>query len=226
MVLSSGLPFLVGGTFAVRHYTGIERPTKDIDIFCKASDYPRILKIFTDKGYKVMIWDERWLAKIYGPDRRKHTADLIFGSIPGTWPITDSWFKWSQPAEILGKKVRVPSVIDMIVSKLYRMDRVKFDGADVVHLVLKQGKNLDWKQLMDAVEPNWELLLIHLLLFRFVYPSERKIIPKATMEELLDRVGGQFGTNQPQNKITRGSLLSTHDFRIAIEKWGYKDITH
>ena len=40
------IPFLVAGTFAVSAYTGVSRPTKDLDIFCKAGDYPRILGHF------------------------------------------------------------------------------------------------------------------------------------------------------------------------------------
>ena len=42
---SLGLPFLLAGTYAVSAYTGITRPTKDLDIFCKAGDYPRILRM-------------------------------------------------------------------------------------------------------------------------------------------------------------------------------------
>jgi hypothetical protein len=41
----SKIPFLVAGTFAVNCYTGINRATKDLDIFCKAGDFPRIFCI-------------------------------------------------------------------------------------------------------------------------------------------------------------------------------------
>ena len=41
-----GLPFPLAGTYAVSAYTGITRPTKDLDVFCKAGDYPRILDHF------------------------------------------------------------------------------------------------------------------------------------------------------------------------------------
>src|SRR5258708_36980408 len=36
-----GLPFLLAGTYALSAYTGITRATKDLDILCKPSDYPR-----------------------------------------------------------------------------------------------------------------------------------------------------------------------------------------
>ena len=60
----SGARFMLGGAFAMFHYTGIYRDTKDLDIFCKPSDYPRILKYFAEKGYRTDLYDVRWLCKI------------------------------------------------------------------------------------------------------------------------------------------------------------------
>ena len=45
-----GLPFLLAGTYALSAYTGITRPTKDLDIFCKAGDYTRVLSHFKNLG--------------------------------------------------------------------------------------------------------------------------------------------------------------------------------
>lgn len=50
IITDAGIPFLVAGTFAVSSYTGIQRPTKDIDVFCKPGDYPRILHAFSELG--------------------------------------------------------------------------------------------------------------------------------------------------------------------------------
>ena len=36
----SGLPHLLAGTHAVNAYTGMDRPVKDLDVFCRAGDYP------------------------------------------------------------------------------------------------------------------------------------------------------------------------------------------
>jgi site-specific recombinase XerD len=36
----SGLPVLLAGTYAVSVYSGISRPTKDLDIFCRCSIRP------------------------------------------------------------------------------------------------------------------------------------------------------------------------------------------
>ncbi|MBX6746022.1 MAG: hypothetical protein IRY87_28645, partial [Acetobacteraceae bacterium] len=53
------VPFLLSGTYAVAAYTGISRPTKDLDIFCKAGDLPRVLSHFQAAGYGIEIEDER-----------------------------------------------------------------------------------------------------------------------------------------------------------------------
>ena len=38
LMAQSEIPFLVSGTYALASYTGIDRPTKDVDVFAKAGD--------------------------------------------------------------------------------------------------------------------------------------------------------------------------------------------
>src|SRR6266487_4962667 len=78
-----GLPFLLAGTYALSAYTGITRATKDLDILCKPSDYPRILDRFKSLGYAIEVEDERWIAKIF---RSEHFFDVIFASWHGVMP--------------------------------------------------------------------------------------------------------------------------------------------
>src|SRR4051812_32301271 len=47
-----GLNVLVGGAFALRHYTGIERHTKDFDLFLGKDDVPRAIEILFKAGYR------------------------------------------------------------------------------------------------------------------------------------------------------------------------------
>src|SRR5437588_2025665 len=63
-----GQPFLLAGTYAVSAYTGITRTTKDLDVFCRPGDYPRILTHFKDLDYQIEIEDDRWIAKAYKGD--------------------------------------------------------------------------------------------------------------------------------------------------------------
>lgn len=218
----AGIPFLIGGTYAFREYTGIQRQTKDLDVFCKAGDYQRILQIAKDQGYKTEITDARWLAKI-----KKNTdfIDLIFASASGLVPVDDTWFDNAKIIEIMKMKVKAISPVEFVWSKSYVADRDRFEGPDVNHVILRQGKHLDWKRLLIRMESHWELLLERLISFRFVYPSERQIIPKWLMEELISRVQQQFSLPEPKDKICRGPLLSRFQYETDTEKWGFKSIT-
>ncbi len=58
-------------------------------------------------------------------------------------------------------------------------NRERFDGADVNHLMLKQGKSMDWKKILYRLDQHWHLLLAEIILFQFVYPADyHDIIPK------------------------------------------------
>lgn len=222
ILTASDLPFLIGGTYAVKHYTGIDRPTKDIDIFCKAGDFPKILKLISSAGYKVSVEDERWLSRVY---KDSYFIDIIFGSIPAILQITDRWIAHAQPGLVLGYEVKITPPEELIMSKAFRMKRDEFDGADVSHIILKQGNVLDWKNLLNRLDQYWEILLVHILLFRFTYPSERELVPAWLLTELITRLEAQMEIPTPQDKVSRGSILSWHDYKQAVKNWGFKDIT-
>jgi len=219
---SSPFPILIAGTYAVRFHTGIHRPSKDVDFFCKASDYPKILSFVQQQGFAIAIEDERWLARIYEGDT---FVDLIWGGFGGTWQVTQDWIDRGQKGEIAGVAVQFLSPIDLLLSKVERLKRKSFDGPDIVNLLVRTGKSLDWESLLTRMEHNWELLLMHLMQFRYVYPSERDVVPRSIMQELLSRVQLQLELPIPNEKVTRGMVLSPGDYCIAIEKWGYKDVT-
>ena len=55
LLAESGVPYLLSGTYALACYTGIIRPTKDMDVFCKAGDAPRLLAFFKNQGYELSL---------------------------------------------------------------------------------------------------------------------------------------------------------------------------
>jgi hypothetical protein len=213
-----GLPFLVGGTYAVCAYTGIQRPTKDLDILCKAGDFPRILSHFQNRYAEIEIEDERWIGKV------RHDGcffDLIFGSANGSMPVTDAWFEQAQRTEILGVPVLLASPTDMIWSKAFIQLRHRFDGPDIMHIILRQHDRIEWRRLLSTMEPYWEILLAHLVNFRWIYPSERDIVPHWLMQELLERLRTQLELPPAQRRICRGPLLSRFDYQVDAQEWGF-----
>jgi hypothetical protein len=61
----TGIPFLVGGAFAFSHYAHITRDTKDVDIFVKPDDCPRVLETFEQLGYQTEVPFPHWLGKVH-----------------------------------------------------------------------------------------------------------------------------------------------------------------
>jgi hypothetical protein len=55
---------LVGGAYALAHYTGIARDTKDFDLFLWRADVASALAIWEKAGNKADFVFEHWLAKV------------------------------------------------------------------------------------------------------------------------------------------------------------------
>ncbi|MFE0756339.1 nucleotidyltransferase [Inquilinus sp. NPDC058860] len=218
---TTGLPFLLAGTYAVSAYTGISRPTKDLDIFCKAGDSARVLGHFRDIGHAIEIEDERWLGKVH---KGRHFFDVIHASANGTMPVNDQWFEHAREIEVYGTTVRIVAPTELIWSKAFIQMRHRYDGADVVHVILKQHDQIDWQRLLGYMELHWEMLLVHLLNFRWAYPTERDRVPRWLMDELMDRLRHQLDLPPPQMKVCRGRMLSRADYAAAVEEWGFADV--
>ncbi len=215
------IPFVVGGSFAVHLYAPLRRSTKDLDVFCMACDYPRILQLFRSRGYRAQVEDERWIAKV---SNGKYFFDLIFNAANAITPVTDEWFRASKNARICGVDVKVLAPTDLIHSKAFIQDRVRYDGADIAHLILACSKSINWKRLLSRFDQYWEVLLIHLLNFRFIYPTERDLIPRWLLDELLSRLDRRAHLPRPHMKVCRGRLFSRSDYISDIMEWGFADV--
>ena len=47
----AGVPFLVGGSFAFLHQSGIDRSTKDLDLFVRPEHVHKLLEAMSAAGY-------------------------------------------------------------------------------------------------------------------------------------------------------------------------------
>ncbi len=218
----SGLPHLIAGTYAVSAYTGITRPTKDLDIICKPGDSARILERFKELGHAIEIEDDRWLAKVFsGP----HFFDVIFAAWHGCVPVCQEWFEHAPLSEVLGVPVRLVGPTELIWSKAFVQVRHRYDGADIANLILRQRERIDWHRLLAHMDLHWEVLLAHLINFRWAYPSERDSVPHWLVEELIDRLRHQLELPPPRAKVCRGRIFSQSDYEIAVREWGFRDIS-
>ncbi len=109
---------------------------------------------------------------------------------------------------------------------MYVQNRERFDGADVNHVILRYGKNINWKRVLFRMDPHWHLLLMQVLSFQFCYPSEyREIIPQWLFDELMRRATEQYDIPPPMEKVCRGPVIDQTQYAIDIKEWDYKVCT-
>ena len=216
----AGVPHLLGGGYAFMHYTGVYRDTKDLDIFLRPRDAERAVAIVAQAGYRAEIVAPHWLGKAYSGDS---FIDFIFSSGNGVCLVDDDWFVHAERARVLDMPVLLSPVEEMIWSKAFVLERERFDGADIGHLLRARGAALDWGRLLRRFEPHWHVLLSHLILFRFSYPSERALVPRGVMRELLDRLDRELDSVPPDQPVCRGTLLSARQYLPDVELFGFRD---
>jgi hypothetical protein len=221
LLAASDFPFLLGGSFALSAYTGLPPPAKDLDVFCKPGDFPRILNYFRRHRFAVEVEDERWIGKIW---RGECFIDVIFNSTIAIVPVTDEWLAAGRTVKIGERTIPILSPTELVWSKIFVQDRNRYDGADIAHLLLKQCENIDWQRLLSYLDQYWEVLLVHLINFRFIYPTERQRVPRWLFDELLARLKASAELPVPNIKICRGRLFSRSDYRIDVREWGFADL--
>lgn len=212
------VPYLVGGAYAFARYTGIVRHTKDFDVFVHPRDFHHALDAFANAGYEVDPMFPHWLGKAFQGD---DFVDVIFGSGNGIARVDDRWFEMALEDEVLGIPVQLIPAEEMIWSKSFIMERERFDGADVAHVLHSRSAELDWQRLLDRFGDHWRVLLTHLLLFGYIYPAEAGRIPNYVMDHLLDKARTE--TVPQDTKLCRGTILSRSQYLIDVEDWGYRD---
>lgn len=219
---AGGVRFLVGGAYALLDYTGIERHTKDFDVFVLPADVQRALDVLAAAGYRVELTDERWLAKAF-PREGESFIDLVFGLANGLASVDEEWFTHSALGEVLGIPLPLCPPEEMIWSKSFVVERHRYDGADIAHLLRSCSTRMDWARMVRRFDTAWRVLLGHLIMFGFIFPCDRDLIPAAVMQQLMARLQLEIDGVAPPTRICQGTLLSTEQYATAIERWGYQD---
>jgi Nucleotidyl transferase of unknown function (DUF2204) len=217
---AANLPFLVGGAYALERYTGIARHTKDFDIFVRPRDRDRTLEVLREAGYQTELTFPHWLGKAFCAD---DFIDVIFGSGNGVAVVDDEWFAHAVEEEILGLRLRLCPPEEMVWSKAFVMERERYDGADIAHILRACAEGLDWPRLLRRFQTYWPVLLSHLVLFAFIYPSERDRLPASVMTDLLGRAQKELQEPPTSKRLCRGTLLSRAQYLVDVHRWAYTD---
>jgi hypothetical protein len=214
------LPFLVGGACMLEHVAKIVRPTKDFDLHVKQEDVARIFETLEAAGYRTEITFSHWLGKIF---RDETFVDVIFNSGNGICRVDDEWFEHAIKGKVWGVPVMFCAPEEAIWSKAFVMERERYDGADIAHLLLACGEQMDWPRLLRRFGAHWRVLLSHLILFGFIYPTKRHVVPDSLWRELWDRMQKEQNSSPVEGPLCQGTLLSRTQYLHDIEHCHYKD---
>jgi len=217
------VPFLVGGAFGLESYTGLVRRTKDLDLFVRPGDRLQVLQRLADAGFHTEWRFTHWLGKACKGDR---SIDVIFSSGNGLCTVDDLWFRHALPAVILGVEVQVVPPEEMLWSKAFVMERNRYDGGDIAHLLQARASTMDWARLLYRFNIHWRVLFSHVILFGFVYPAHRMRIPEWFMHEMMRRLELDMQSLPSDRRVCQGTLLSWSQYLVHLDRGEYEDARH
>jgi hypothetical protein len=219
----AGVPYVVAGAYAIYEHTGIYRQTKDLDLFCEPEAVIPAMTALRAAGFRARLEQSHWLAKALD---EVHFLDIIYGMGNGLALIDRDWFKHSTRAKLAATDVRVAPVEELIWHRLFISERHRQDMADIAHMILCKGHQMDWRRLIDKTGEHWPLLLSQVMMFRYVYPGYSDQVPAWVLDELLENAR-TASRNRPAEGdarvVTRGTLISRFSFTIDVNEWGFHD---
>jgi hypothetical protein len=134
----AGIPFMLGGGLAAWARGGPETD-HDVDFFVQEPDVQRGQEALVDAGFRSEQPPEEWLLKAYDGDV---LVDLIFH--PSGGAIGPEHFARATEMEVLGQKLLVASVDDVLVTKLLALTEQEPDFRTVLALARTLREQIDW----------------------------------------------------------------------------------
>lgn len=187
-LLNGEIEFLVGGAFAVYHYTGKWRDTHDIDIFTMPKYVPQAVQALNAVGFKDIgeqaIGDSVW---IYHGQKGDMVVDVIWQFANGIAVVDQTWLDTAESGEFLGLQVMFPSVENLAWSKIFTLNRHRCDWPDVMNIILSSCNRFDWAKLLGMMKEHWLLLAGLVDVFDWQHPASFTCIPDWVRQELASR---------------------------------------
>jgi hypothetical protein len=209
----AGIPFLLGGGFALALYTGRWRDTKDIDFYISKKDRRAVIAALSSAGFKdyfsQLPYDRKW---IYRSTRSGVIVDIIWAMANQRAQVDQVWFDNAPPITIRGEELSLLPVEELLWCKLYILQRDHNDWPDVLNVLYAVGPQLNWNHLLRRLDDDWPLLKSLLTLYHWLCPKRSRELPLS----LRKRLRIEPPTIPRQQKRNRIRLLDTRGWFAAL----------
>jgi hypothetical protein len=95
--------------------------------------------------------------------------------------------------------------------------RDRFDGGDVSWLIRAIGTQLDWERIEWLMRDHWMVLLWQLVHFLYVFPGERRALPRDLMARMIARLRRELSTSG-DSRVCRGPMLDPKLYRKQLNE--------
>ncbi len=215
---STGKPFAIGGALAWAVYCGHYRNSKDIDLYVPVEFKQDFIDAVTNIGasdyYATLPYDRGW---IYRSTRDGCIADLIWAMANYVRPIDEDYFNGETKLLLRGNSYVVLPAEELIMNKLYIMERTRCDWFDVFNLLYATKGELGWERLVQKMGDDKILLASALRVFGWLCPGRVKLFP-ASLWSALDMAAPEG--NGPEVEERRVASLDSRPWFVPVLKPG------
>ena len=210
---AAGVPFMLGGGFALATYVGRWRNTKDIDFYIYKQHRQAAIDALAEAGFEdyfsQLPYDRKW---IYRSTRSGVIVDIIWAMANQRAQVDEFWFERAPQITLRGESLRIVPIEEFIWCKLYIVQRDHCDWTDVLNVLYAAAKQIDWEYLLWRLDTDRPLLRALITLYGWVCPRRARELPYSLRRRLSLRAPQPLARGQP-NRIR---LLDTRNWFAAL----------
>jgi len=178
-IRSAGVPFMLGGGFALAAFIGRWRDTKDIDLYIRPEDRHATVDALTKAGfsdyYTRLPYDRKW---IYRSTKADVIVDIIWSMANQRAQVDELWFERARSLLLRNQSLRILPREEFIWCKLYIMQRDHCDWTDIFNLLYANNRDLDWDHLIWRLGQDLPLLKGLLSVYGWLCPQSVLELPQ------------------------------------------------
>jgi hypothetical protein len=216
--IDRGIPFAIGGSLAMAVYAGLLRPSKDLDIYVTPENKDRMIQVMTDVGlrdfYDTLPYDRGWIYRSTGEDA---IVDIIWQMANRRATVDENWLTRGPEIKVEHQRVRLIPIEEMIWSKLYVLQRERSDWPDILNLIDRRTREIDWRYLVSRVGEDAPLLGAALNTYAWLSPQNALNLPGWIWAAVRPN-------SRPVAEGTRSALLDTRPWLISTIKGEPADV--